>query len=388
MSDTSLRRLGEHGRRGRRGRVPVVIAIVVSLCSAAMAARAASLSDRAALDAFIEAGRVSNGFKTTGVLLCDGHGSFYTISLGGDEESSGHLLASATKLASATAVMSVVDDGLLSLDDPIGKYLPQFGPNRRGITIRQLLSQTHGLPGNHAAIALPQVDNGLSLAQAVDRIASEDTLVFPPGSKHTYMPAVSYHIVGRIAEIVTGKTWARLFEERVGVPLEMTGFSYGDTPNPRIGGGAKCALRDYGNLVQMHLAGGVFKGRRVLSAASVAEMQKDQLRGVPFTPARAVPSTVGYGLTWWFNRLDDTGQPRLLSVPGAWGATPWIDRKLGYGGFLLVEEPMGTLGRVADFFLELADEVARLLVPETSSGAVGVDPGTTGAGQSGEEGLR
>jgi CubicO group peptidase (beta-lactamase class C family) len=289
VSGVSTRRRSEPGRTGGSGAVCLMAGMLAALCCLAVPVGAASLSDRAALDAFIKAGRETNGFKTMGVLLCDAHGTFYTISLGGDEESSRHLLASATKLASATAVMSVVDDGTLSLDDPIGKYLPQFGPNRRGITIRQLLSQTHGLPGSNAAIAPPQVDNGLTLAQAVDRIALDDTLVFPPGSKHTYMPAVSYHIAGRIAEIVTGKTWAQLFEERVGGPLEMTGFSYGDTPNPRIGGGAKCALQDYGNLVQMHLAGGVFKGRRVLSAASVAEMQKDQLHGVPFTPARAVP---------------------------------------------------------------------------------------------------
>jgi CubicO group peptidase (beta-lactamase class C family) len=345
----------------RIGRPFVVCWAVIALCFQALPTAAGSLSDSQALDSFIETGRVENGFKTMGILLCDAKGVFYEKSFGGDDASSRHLLASATKLASATAVMTLVDEGLVALDDPIGKYLPQFGPNRRKITIRQLLSQTHGMPGNHAAIAMPQQDNGLTLAEAVDRIAQDDTLVFPTGSKHTYQPAISYHIAGRIAEVVTGQSWAQLFEERVGGPLEMKGFSYGDTPNPRIGGGGKCTLRDYGNLVQMHVAGGTFKGRPVLSKASVAEMQKDQLGGLEFTPSRAWPEAVGYGLTWWFYSLDDSGEPRLLTVPGAWGSTPWIDRALGYGGFLLVEEDVRSLPKVQAFLVALADEVEQLL---------------------------
>jgi CubicO group peptidase (beta-lactamase class C family) len=97
--------------------------LVVALCCLALPSAAGSLSDAEALGAFIESGRVENGFKTMGVLLCDADGVFYEKSFGGDDASSRHLLASATKLASATTVMTLVDDGLVALDDPIGKYL-------------------------------------------------------------------------------------------------------------------------------------------------------------------------------------------------------------------------------------------------------------------------
>jgi CubicO group peptidase (beta-lactamase class C family) len=173
-------------QRSGIGRCSMVAGLVAAACWFAVPAGAGSLSDPAALDAFIEAGRQTNGFKTMGVLLCDAGGTFYARSFGGDEESSSHLLASATKLASATAIMSLVDDGLLALDDPIGKYLPQFGPNRRKITIRQLLAQTHGMPAQHAAIAPPQVEDFfLTLADEVARLLVPDASPRADSDPHT-----------------------------------------------------------------------------------------------------------------------------------------------------------------------------------------------------------
>jgi CubicO group peptidase (beta-lactamase class C family) len=276
-------------------------------------------------------------FDGIGLLLCTADGPFYKKAFGEDTTETTHLLASATKYASATAVMTLVDDELVTLDEPIATYLPQFGPVRGKITIRQLLSQTHGMEAGHPSIPSPLQDNGMTLAESVDLIAEDDTVQRPPGSKHSYEPAVSYHICGRIAEVVTGQPWRKLFAERVKNPLEMDTFTYGDTPNPRIGGGAECALQDYGNLLQMHLAGGMFKGRRVLSEASVAEMQKDQIAGLEFTPLRGHESH-GYGLAWWFDIVDENDDPVQMSIGGLWGALPWINREHGYAGFQLVQK--------------------------------------------------
>ncbi len=281
-------------------------------------------------------------FEGVGLLLCTADRTLYKKAFGADSTETTHLLASATKIASATTMMTLVGDKLIQLDDPIKKYLPQFGKVRGAITIRQLLAQTHGMPANHRSIPAPQRDNGLTLEQAVNEIAQDDSVSFAPGSKQQYQPAISYHLMGRIAEIVTSQDWATLFEKRVAGPLEMKTFTYGKTKNPRIGGGAKCALQDYGNLLQMHLAGGVFKGRRVLSEAAVAEMQKDQSQGAPFTSIALKPTPKAYGLTWWIDLLDEErkgeGEPVQFSCAGAWGAIPWLNRKARYGGFLLVQK--------------------------------------------------
>lgn len=321
----------------------------------------ANEADLAALDGIIDAAMGAHDWDGVGVLVCTADRVLYQKSFGDQTAESRRLLASATKLASATLVMTLVDDGLIGLDDTIGRFIPAFGPNRRGITIRQLLSQTHGLPGNHDSIALPQRDNGLTLEESVDAIAREDTLDFAPGSKHLYQPAVSYHIGGRIAEIVTGESWASLVETRLKTPLRMPSFSYGDTPNPRIGGGGLVNLADYGRLVQMHLGDGSFEGRQVLSEAMTREMRSDQLNGVEFTPSRSQPEGLGYGLSWWFDRFNEDGSPGLMAVPGAFGSTPWLDTRLGVGGMLLFQERVRELPAIQRFYLSLARDVDRLI---------------------------
>ncbi|MCI0749269.1 MAG: beta-lactamase family protein, partial [Nevskiales bacterium] len=265
----------------------------------------------------------------------------YKKAFGADTTETAHLLASATKIASATAMMSLVDDQLIALDDPVRKYLPKFGTVRGAITVRQLMAQTHGLPFSHQCIPMPEQrdGNGMTLEECVNIIAREDTVQFPPGSKQNYQPAVSYHLMGRIAEVATGQNWATLFEQRVTGPLEMKTFNYGTAKNknPRVGGGGSCALQDYGNLLQMYLTRGVYKGRRVLSETSVAEMQKDQSQGAPFTPLH---NNYAYGLTWWIDGLDEKKRPVQFSCAGAYGAVPWIHTQAGYGGFLLLKDKL------------------------------------------------
>jgi CubicO group peptidase (beta-lactamase class C family) len=302
-------------------------------------ANAADEPDFGAIDRRLKATIDDRVFDGIGLLLCTAERTVYKKAFGADTTETTHLLASATKIASATAMMTLVDEKRIALDDPIKKYLPQFGTVRGAITIRQLLAQTHGMPANHRSIPAPQRDNGMTLEEAVNEIAKDDSVDFAPGSKQSYQPAVSYHIMGRIAEVVTSQDWATLFEKRVSGPLEMKTFTYGETKNPRIGGGAKCALQDYGNLLKMYLARGVFKGRRVLSEAAVAEMQKDQSRGAPFsTELRLTPPSQGYGLTWWIDLLNEKKEPVQFSCAGAFGAIPWLNPTAGYGGFLLVQK--------------------------------------------------
>ncbi|MCI0750107.1 MAG: beta-lactamase family protein [Nevskiales bacterium] len=278
-----------------------------------------------------------------GLVLFTRDKVFYRKGFGTDTPETTHLIASATKLASCTCLMTLVDDGLISLEDPIRTFLPQFGSKRGPITIRQLMSQTHGIPANHPSIPQPgkdDTDSTMTLEKSVNEIAKDDRVQYPPGSKHHYQPAVAYHIAGRIAEVVTKEEWATLFKKRLGDPCEMAHFTYGKTRNPRIGGGAGCDLQDYTNLLQMHMGLGVFKGRRVLSEKMVNEMRADQLHGTPFTPPNGIHVASGYGLSWWFNMTEKDGTAVQTSVPGAYGPIPWINWKLGYGGFFNLQKSL------------------------------------------------
>ena len=67
-------------------------------------------------------------------------------------------------------------------------------------------------------------------------------------------------------------------------------------------------------------------------------MQKDQSRGATFVPGLGGRKQYGYGLAWWIDLLNEKKEPVQFSCAGAFGAIPWLNPKLGYGGFLLVEK--------------------------------------------------
>lgn len=245
-------------------------------------------------------------------------------------------IASASKWLSAATIMTLVDEGRLSLDDPVSKYSPKFTGKKGEITIRQLLSHTSGLPGDDPAIGTFRI----TLREAADQIA-EVPLVADPGKEFRY-GGVSMQVAGAIAEIVSGKSWADLFQERIAGPCEMKNTSYGRfglNRNPRIAGGASSTMNDYRNFLTMILAEGEFNGKRVLSKEAIREMEKDQTCGAEQKSATLARLTAGskYGLGEWLDRKDENGQGIEVSSPGAFGFRPWIDRKNNLLGVFVVE---------------------------------------------------
>jgi len=248
--------------------------------------------------------------------------------------------------------MALADDGLLSLDDEVKKYLPRFDGDKAAITIRQLLSHTSGLPPSH-----PVLDNReITLAQAVDRIA-DVSLVSKPGQECLYGD-LAIQVAGRIAEIASGASaesgaaWGELFEKKIVLPLrlEQTSFHGGaPTPNPHLAGGLHSNALDYGRFLQMLLNRGEFNGKKVLSRSAVEETVKDQTRGVPlrFNPfeyfADLHPgwSKVRYGICNWLEVVGDKPQDVLeVSSPGVFGFCPWIDFRRRCTGILAASSSM------------------------------------------------
>jgi CubicO group peptidase (beta-lactamase class C family) len=258
-------------------------------------------------------------------------------------------IASASKWLSASVIMSVVEEGKLSLDEPISKYLPNFTGEKAKITLRQLLSHTSGLPGNHRCLA----SDSMTLAECVDAI-SRLNLQSEPGTEFRY-GGVSFQVAGRVAEVATNKSWNTLFEEKMKEPLNMINTSYGQTQNPRIAGGASSSVQDYANLLQMHLNNGIFKGKKVLETATVEEMQRDQTRGVPiaFTPQ---PDNRRYGLGEWRDRVSSNGRAMQLSSQGAFGFSPWIDRERNLVGVFSVRDRLRNVAPLVQDMQEVIRE--------------------------------
>ena len=255
-------------------------------------------------------------------------------------------IASASKWLSGAVVMSLVDSGDLSLDDPLARYFPDLTGLKRTINIRQLFALTSGITGSAGSTCINEVS--ATLSACADEILSR-SLSHVPGQGFLYGGA-SMHVAARAAEIATGRAWADLFEERIAEPLGMTQTAYLSETNPWVAGGLASSAPDYTAFLQMVANKGMYKGKRVLSEASVAAMLEDQSGvesgDVPvlFTPFSRyaggdpdVPTAeVGYGVGVWREQLNASGALRHASSPGAYGFSPWVDVEREVGGALAV----------------------------------------------------
>ena len=252
-------------------------------------------------------------------------------------------IASASKTLSAAVLMALVDEGKLALDDKVAKFIPSF--NKPGgyadITLRQCFSHTSGLPGSEDNDALS--NSALTLAQSADLIA-QIPLIGPPGAQFAY-GGLSMQVAGRCAEVAAGKSWDQLFQEKITVPLGLTQVDfatvallppYRSVTNPRIAGGARCNLGDYSVFVQMLLNYGLHQGRRILSEASIREMQREQMTGLPIIASPLPVNETHYGLGTWIDITDAAGQPVETTAAGAFGFTAWLDPSRRLSAVLLV----------------------------------------------------
>lgn len=250
-------------------------------------------------------------------------------------------IASGSKWLTAATIMTLVDDGLLSLDAPIAHYLPGLAGDVGQVTLRQLLSHTSGLPDYAPSLDDPSI----TLAERVDQILQAG-LDEPPGTEFDY-GSVSFQVAGRIAEVVSGQPWAELFEARIKGPLAMWSTTYGSSLNPMLAGDVVSSARDYSRFLQMLLDQGTYHGRRVLSAASIAEMQRDQTHGVPLIVTMHEDGR-RYGLGEWRDAVDAQGNAVQLSSQGDTGFSPWIDLQRHVAGVFLVDDFLGNVYGLVD----------------------------------------
>jgi CubicO group peptidase (beta-lactamase class C family) len=256
-------------------------------------------------------------------------------------------IASQSKPVTAVALMMLVDEGKVKLDDPVEKYLPEFKEVQIGIvkekgqtpslekpkhpiTVRQILSHTSGLPFQ-SAVEKPTLD-GLPLREAVLSYA-KTPLIAEPGTKYQYSNA-GINTAGRIIEVVSGMSYEDFLDKRLFGPLGMKDTTFWPSekqlqrlaktykPNAdktgleetRIGqlkyplsdrekrypmpaGGLFSTAADVARFCQMLLNNGTFEGKRYLSEAAVAELTKKQTGELKdnYGLGFAVGGTFGHG---------------------------------------------------------------------------------------------
>jgi CubicO group peptidase (beta-lactamase class C family) len=248
-------------------------------------------------------------------------------------------IASASKWYAGVVIMRLVDKGVIHLDDKISDFIPSFKNEKSSITIRQCFSHTSGLPGGDTEENVFKKHH-FNYAAMVDDIARMD-LVAAPGKQFNY-GGVSMQVVGRVAEIATGKKWNKLFKEEVVEPLQLSNTKYfGDRLNnvPRIAGGVISNAADFLKLLEMISNGGRVNDKQFLSPTSLQLLLTNQMNGStvgysPYTKYAMSFETPGYGIGNWLLHIDESV---INSSPGAFGFTPWIDLKKHYYGVISVK---------------------------------------------------
>ena len=277
-------------------------------------------------------------------------------------------IASMTKSISVTTIMTLVEEGKLSLDEPASKWLPELGATKvkdgsapsRPVTLRDLMSHTSGL----AFPPRKPTDGAQSLKGYVAELV-KTPLAFDPGSGYEYGFGIT--VSGRIAEIVSGKPFDVLVRERILDPLGMKDSSFhpgeelrgrfaktyktaeeGEglvaaynpfvTPDVTVrrmtepSGGLFSTAADLAKFYQMILDGGVCEGKRILSEASIAEMTK---------PHTAGGKLQNYGLGWQCNHAEKAIVPGFSASSfghgGAFSTHGWIDPERRLVAIFLVQ---------------------------------------------------
>lgn len=359
---------------------------------------AAELDDPAAIDRYLAAEIVERQIPGVVAMVVDADEILYLESFGLRDvanqapmtDDTIFRIASMTKPIATTAIMMLVEEGKLSLDDPIEKYVPEYAdigviqefnsgdgsfttrPPASPMTIRQMLSHSSGLAYSFASDTVTALNGN-----GINGIAVP--LLYDPGTRWSYSHGIS--VVGRVLEEIEGVGLDEFFSERLFDPLGMNDTSFAvptskngrvttthrrddsgeliETPNPDEirsavsgDGGLNSTASDYAKFIQLILNDGVApNGERLISDATVTELGRNQLGAVRVSLqdepspalARAFPLGAdrdGFGLGFQVtgeHNNNDARAPGSMSWAGIFNTEFWIDPATGIGGILMMQ---------------------------------------------------
>ena len=256
-------------------------------------------------------------------------------------------IASCSKWLTAALVMMFVDEGKISLDDPIVKYLPVFGDYFKNyITIRQCLSHMTGIQSEPITLLkLLQRKKFSSLEEEVNSFAAKD-IQANAGTEFRYSN-IGLNIAGRILEVVSKRKFDLLIKQKLFNPLGMrkTTFSTLDGSAVNPSGGALSTADDYMQFLIMILNKGKYKGTQILSENAINEMMKPQTTADKIKYAPKAAEGFNYALgSWVVEEINaDAGERKAtaLASPGLFGTWPVVDFCRGYAYIVFVKNFLG-----------------------------------------------
>ncbi len=299
-------------------------------------------------------------------------------------------IASMTKMFAGASIMMLVDEGKVSLDDPVTKFIPQLSklmvttekdadhvllkPVTRPVTVRHILSHTSGLTGSSELQQTAGADATSIKARTIPSVLGP--LQWQPGEKYQYGNQ-GMNLAARIVEIVSGMPYEDFLQQRFFTPLGMTETTFWPSdaqiarlanaygPNkdktayargsityltkpysdrvhrfPEAGGGLFSTTHDIFRYGLMLANNGELEGKRYLSPAAMDELRKEQ------TGTTKVNYSLGYHL-----------RNGMFGHDGAYGTDLSVNPKTGMITIFMVQCTSGDQWSARDAFLKTATEV-------------------------------
>jgi CubicO group peptidase (beta-lactamase class C family) len=317
-------------------------------------------------------------------------------------------MASSSKPVTGVAVLMLVEEGRIRLNDPVSAYIPEFKHMKvavpkpgvseqdarranggkgdvdivaasREITIKDLMTHTSGLQSGGLGMLTHPVTrkNDETLATYIPKLAAAP-LDFQPGTRWSYSALAGIDTLGRIVEIVSGKTFDEFLRTRIFEPLDMrdTHFVVPDAKQSRLlplfrrngeaweatatpgwldtrtylsgAGGLYSSAHDYIRFEQMLVNGGALDGKRLLSPKTVHLMSQNHV-GELYRGTGGTETGQGFGLTVYVT-LDETKASRwrtegAFGWSGAFGTITWSDPQEELIAVLMIQQSDATVQR-------------------------------------------
>lgn len=326
-------------------------------------------------------------------------------------------MMSSTKVVTAVAVLMMIEEGKLALEDPVSKFIPGFRgqkvavappgttdpakvqlvPATRDITIKDLLTHTSGLSTSAAVPAVAslrpmlKLGGGATLANSVPELGRLP-LDYQPGTMFRYSPLHGMDTLLYLVELVARTPADRFLKERIFDPLDMRrswfnvpeaekdkivriynvkdgklqtqAWPFGEGPFTYIsgaGGLISCA-HDMLNFELMLLNRGSFNGRRLLKPETVALMRRNHV-GKLFSEWFP-PLTGGNGFGLGVRVVEDEAKGKGRSVGafgwgGAYGTESWADPALDMAAVILMQMDPGASDVHTDFATALRAAIVK-----------------------------
>jgi CubicO group peptidase (beta-lactamase class C family) len=278
------------------------------------------------LGAKLEASKAELGGKAVLLVYKDGK-IVFEKSVGEFTPKTQAPIAASTQWLTAALVMSYVDEGKLSLDDKVSKFLPVFSKYSKGyITIRDCITHLTGIEGPSIG-SIKDMTNPKkfsSLDELVNDIASSKEILSNPGLVFRFNN-IGFTIAARVLEVLNKRGFEQMMAERITRPLLMrtTNFFSYTVINPA--GGAQSSAYDYMNFLSMLLNGGVFNGKRILSEAAIETMSKASSTQGMIKESPSIVQGKNYAVGQWILGTDENGKTTTVACPGLFGTWPLID---------------------------------------------------------------